>query len=435
MTWLAGQGAIPIPMLFLGYGLAFGAYLGALLVVRRVGLPLWIWLAAAVLLRAPWLPAGLSLSDDAWRYLHDGRAQVAGVNPYRYPPSAPEAASYGGPDRALINNPALPTIYPPAAQLAFRAAVHLGGTLLAWKVLLLLADVGVGAALAWWLRSTGTAPGLAAVYLLHPLPIIEFAGNGHVDALGIAALVASLALLAHSGVSSGAALAVSTAAKYVALPLLPFLVRSGPWARRLAVLGGAVGTLALVYAPFLDHPPIGSLRVFARRFTFNAPLYSGLALVTSPEIARAVLAAALLAILLWLWKHGAPPRRATPVWLAAVLLASPIVHPWYVTWLIPFLAWYRWGWALAWTGTVVLSYAVLPGWRAHRVWDPPAWAIAAEYAPVYGLLLWGWIDGVRRRRLAPRSVGGPLRLTQDADGQSGQRAGEHQRGDDGPANG
>jgi hypothetical protein len=398
LTWLASRGEAPLATLFVCYGAGFAGYLGAVVLLKRHGAnwspntALWVVLAAGLLLRTPWLPTGLSLSDDAWRYLHDGRAQVAGISPYRYPPAALEAGAFAGPEYPLINHPELPTIYPPAAQLVFRLAVHLGGTLLAWKMLLLVFDLGIGAAVIWLLRGRGQPAIHAAVYLLHPLPVIEFAGNGHVDALGILGLVVTLALIERRRMAAGASLALSIAAKYLALPLIPFAARGLSREKRLGLLGIVLATIALAYAPFLDYPPFGSLGKFARTFEFNAPVYSLLLTVTSQLGARIVLGGALLVLLAYLWRARASLEDAAFVWLAGVLLLSPIVHPWYVAWLIPFLAWRgttSWGWewwALAWTGTVVFAYAVLTQWRAESVWELPTWALVLEYAPVYALL-------------------------------------------------
>jgi len=392
LTWLSFSGMIPFPALLAGYGIAFASYLAARPFLTNLNAPAGIWFLVALVLRVPWLSAGLPLSDDAWRYLHDGRAQLAGVNPYRYPPAAPEAAVYAGPERGLINHPELPTIYPPGAQFAFRLAAMLGGTLLVWKGVVLGADLLLGLIVGLVAARRGIRNG-AALYLLHPLPVIEFAGNGHLDVLAILGLVGAIALIERGRRSSGIALAGSIAIKYLALPVAPFFVRDAPPGRRSVLLIGLVASLVLVYLPFLDYPPIGSLGVFARTFEFNGLAFTALSWLPGVP-ARLGLGLGMAAVLLVAWFRGARAESATFAWMAALLLASPIVHPWYVTWLVPFLVWRRAPWALAWTGTVVLAYAVLPAWRAEGVWHLPFWAFALEYAPVLALLAW-WSVGRR----------------------------------------
>ncbi len=386
LTSLALVRTFSLSLFLVAFGTAFAAYLRLVPRLRLGALPLGAAVLLALMIRAPWLAAPPALSDDVWRYLHDGRAQVAGVNPYRYAPAAPEALAYAGPEHPRINQPDLPTIYPPAAQLVFRAAASLGATLLAWKILLLVFDLGIGLAVALVLARRGGPPGAAAVYLLHPLPVIEFAGNGHMDAIGILGLVLGLALLERRPWAAGIGFAVSIAGKYLALPVVPFAARFLPGRRRAAFLTAGLVALALLYAPFADHPPLGSLGTFVRTFEFNASLYGVVRVVTSPVAARAVLAALLIGLLVLLWRARTAPEPAALAWIGGLLLASPIVHPWYVVWLVPFLAWRREAWALAWSGTVVLSYAVLPRWLAERVWELPAWVPWVEYGPVLALL-------------------------------------------------
>ena len=69
-----------------------------------------------------WVTPGF-LSDDIYRYVWDGLVQQAGINPYHYPPEAPELGFLR--DETIfpmINRKSALTIYPPAAQLFFRAA-------------------------------------------------------------------------------------------------------------------------------------------------------------------------------------------------------------------------------------------------------------------------------------------------------------------------
>src|SRR5262245_33419584 len=70
-------------------------YLLAVLIILRAHsshstLLLVVMLAALFRLSIVFTPP--YLSDDIYRYIWDGRVQSAGINPYRYVPSAPELA-------------------------------------------------------------------------------------------------------------------------------------------------------------------------------------------------------------------------------------------------------------------------------------------------------------------------------------------------------
>ena len=75
----------------------------------------------AVAMRAITFAAPPLLSSDMYRYVWDGRVQLAGINPYRYLPDAPELAFLR--DAAVfphINRADYaPTIYPPAAEMLY----------------------------------------------------------------------------------------------------------------------------------------------------------------------------------------------------------------------------------------------------------------------------------------------------------------------------
>ena len=76
-----------------------------------------------------------------------------------------------------------------------------------------------------------------------------------------------------------------------------------------------------------------------------------------------------------------------------LLLVTPVLHPWYVCWIVPFLVIYP---NRAWiflTGSVFLSYWVLKGYVASGVWEESLPVLMLEYIPFYALLLF---DGIRR---------------------------------------
>ena len=124
---------------------AFLCYaLAAYLVLRQGAIPErpHLILGAALVFRLTlwWSPA--TLSDDIFRYVWDGRVQLADINPYLYAPSAPEVEHLRDALYHSINHAAIPTIYPPLAQLFFRAICVLSATPAAFKLALLLCDWG-----------------------------------------------------------------------------------------------------------------------------------------------------------------------------------------------------------------------------------------------------------------------------------------------------
>ena len=114
------------------------------------------------------------------------------------------------------------------------------------------------------------------------------------------------------------------------------------------------------------------------RFTLNdlslaaAKLVSGLCLV------------AVLAVSVW---RRLDPLRAA-LWLFGVLvIVSPIVHPWYFLWVLPFAAARReWPWLIL-GAALPLAYLPLDEWWASSTWQVPAWVPWVEYGSFFGVLI------------------------------------------------
>jgi len=234
-------------------------YLAAVWLVLREGggaATLAIVLAAAVLARVLALVGPPFLSSDLYRYIWDGRVQLAGFNPYRYIPADPALAALC--DRALFDDVNrrfyAHTIYPRAAQLMFRLVAAISQTPFAMK----LASVGweavAVACLTATLRLCDQPPARVLPYVWNPVAIWSYAGNGHVDAEAIAFIAAALLAraLRRDG-WAGAALGAATLVKFLPAAIGPALWR-GRW--RLPVV--AVLTIVLFYLPFIA---VGSRQV------------------------------------------------------------------------------------------------------------------------------------------------------------------------------
>ncbi len=179
-------------------GLLASAFVGLAFAARRleaVAHPGAVILLGACLLRLLLLPLPATLSDDALRYLWDGKVARAGWNPYALPPAAPELAPLRDATWRRLPHRDVPTVYPPLAITGFSIATLLPFPLLSWKILATAADLGACALLLRLARRRGLPPGRAAWYAWNPLVALEVAGMGHVDALGVAAVVGAVLCL------------------------------------------------------------------------------------------------------------------------------------------------------------------------------------------------------------------------------------------------
>lgn len=405
----------------------------------------WIFLVALCLRLPGWLLPPRH-SDDVYRYLWDGAVARAGLDPYGGPPldgryAALRADPAAGALAARVNHPQLPTIYPPAAQLAFRLAPDLR----AWRLLVAIGDGAIICLLLHLCRRRGLDPRWACAWAWSPLCAVELAQSAHMDVLAIAPLLGAVALLRRPALA-GALVAAATLAKPLGAAVLPAALR-GPGRRRFA-LGAAAGAAALLL-PFWRSGAgvLGSLGEYGRRWRGNdgafALLQGAIELVVDrlyrpprfppwepwrwPRLARLVTGRArdtvfpdelaaflargitltlLAGLALWLLRRrpssapqrgpvaAAPGGEADPgasalVLVLAYLLLTPVLHPWYALFalalcpLCPALA----PPAIALALLAPLAYLPLGGWLSGGAWVEPAWTRALEHGAAWLLLL------------------------------------------------
>ena len=318
------------------------------------------------------LPAGAD--DDIHRYVWDGRLQRLGYNPYLVIPSDPAFKALHTPETRALNNPDLPSPYPPGAQLFFRAVIAIDESAFALKVAFVLCDFGIALVLLDLLRNSGRGAHLVLAYAWNPLLAIEVAGSGHIDIFGVLLLVISVAALVRGWRTIAAvALGLAIAVKFLPIVLLPLY-----WKRirvRDALLAAVI--VGCLYLPFLNHGriPTGSLATYLQSFRFNGPVFAVLDKVATPGLLGAFAVLAGLVTAMWLRRTSSelfPKAFAWPI--AASLLCSPVVFPWYLLWLVPFLTSTSTLLIAVWTVSIIPVYlqwhlrALGHGWGALPVW-------------------------------------------------------------------
>ncbi len=396
---------------------AFAFYLVAVLLVllaerhlrdgRTGRADLALILMPALLFRLALLVTTPSLSDDVFRYVWDGKLLNAGIDPYRYPPSAPELALLRDSLWEGINHKSMPTPYPPAAEALFAAAYRLlPDSPRAMQAMAVAFDLGVMALLFAMLGSLGLDRRRVLVYGWNPLVLLQFAHGAHYDAAMILPLLGALYLLGMGRrIASGMLLALATAVKLVPFLLVPLFLPLWGWT-------GLLGMVAVLAAGLLPWWAVGSgpagLISEAGDARFNDSLGYLLVklmepLAPNPEVAARGMALVVLVLFVLLaaiqsWRRPADWKsvlRGSYALLGLFLLLNAVVEPWYLTWVVPFLCFFlRWrpsnflsrapafGWLL-FSGLVVLTdLSYLPGappslWVAIRI---------VEYGPLYLLL-------------------------------------------------
>jgi hypothetical protein len=320
--------------------------------------------------------------DDVRRYVWDGRLQRRGYNPYVVVPDDPAFAVMHTAETRALNNPDLPSIYPPGAQLFFRAVTAIHESAFAMRVAFAICELAIVLVLLDVLRGTGQAAHWILAYAWNPLLATETVGSGHIDILGVLLLIVSFAAL----MRRWRAVAAVTFALAVAVKFLPIVLLPLYW-RRVRIRDGLLAAIvfALLYLPFLNHGqiPVGSLGTYIRGFGFNDPVFAVLRRMAAPQILVGL--AVFVGILTATWfrtRFQAWSADAFAWPMAASLLCAPAVFPWYLLWLLPFARSALTLPIIIWTVSIIPTYIV---WHLRTAGHPfvlPAWIMLLEYGAV-----------------------------------------------------
>jgi hypothetical protein len=167
----------------------------------------------------------------------------------------------------------------------------------------------------------------------------------------------------------------------VPIVLLPLLV--GRIRRQDAVAGLLLA--GALYVPFSSGSdiPLGAVPNVIQSIRFNAPVFTLVQALTFPKAAAAFALLAGLATAIWARSRLSERDPAAWAWPMAVTIAcAPVVYPWYILYLTPFLFASSTLPLMVWTISILSVYEV---WRQSRLggrWRPSALVMALEYGAV-----------------------------------------------------
>lgn len=397
--WIATRGDLryQLPDFFIGYGVAFLGFLWLTkqVLARKTSSSLISIFCFAILFRISLLWTQPSLSDDIYRYIWDGRVQNAGINPYRYAPADEFLSGLRDENYVHINHKDISTIYPPFSQWIFHLAA-LGPAIITQKTLFVFFDVMTVMALIALLKKKNMPVERVILYAWNPLVVVEIAGSGHFDSIGIFFLITALVFFeSQRNISAAISLAFSFLSKFAGLLLVPVLIIGRKWKALLAFTTVVIGAYAIFFTKeaFL----FKGAQTYARDWSFNGSLYPLLKTIASPGAAKTAIVLGMVGLGFWGAWRAWDINRLSYVLIGVGILLTPTLHPWYVLWILPFLCLFPYpGWIL-FSGTIVLSYSVWPRYLSTGHWNLNRWVQFLEYAPLYGFLIWTATREIRKR--------------------------------------
>ncbi len=333
----------------------------------------------------------LEPSDDANRYLWEGKLVASGINPYHHAPQTfkNKGIAVSDPYFSKINHPDVSAAYPPVALFIFAGISKISHSYIGIKSAIILFDLLTVFVLLRLLLQRRSDIRWALFYAANPLIIFAFAGHAHFDVIMIFCLL--LALYFHrksAWIPMFIFLGLSFQIKYFGILAAPFLINR----RNISLSWILPVIMTLPYLPLINggiHPLISGIFKFGSAYAFNGPIHS----IFRAFFSEIPPATQLTSVLFIVWilllcglrsssrfkHHFSDPDMGIFYVLGGFLILSPTIHFWYISWILPFALIRK---SFAW---IILSffmgfYFVVMGVNFYTgVWVLP---------PLYQYLIW-----------------------------------------------
>ncbi len=348
-----------------------------------------------------------ALSQDFYRFLWDGNAILASINPFQYKPNEiistiatfPNAnylyQKMGSLSAAHFSN------YPPINQLFFTIAALIGKKSILFstmmlRIIIILADVGIYFYGKKLLQHFNQNPKNIFLYFLNPLVILELSGNLHFEGVMWCFFVIGLCFLIKNKLFFAAFfVAIAIATKLLPLLLLPLFFKYFGLKKSLLFYGLILVLNFLFFFPFstsmLLTNYVETVSLWFINFEFNASIYYLIRQVgysiNGYNIIQTVgkftpIISILIILFFAFFKKNASLENIIINGLMVLTLyffIATTVHPWYIINLVLISVFTKYKFPTIWSFGIILSYypySILPFKENY-------FFIFAEYALVY----------------------------------------------------
>lgn len=330
--------------------------------------------------------ASPNLSDDYYRFIWDGTLNLNGYNPFLYLPTeviAWENATELGFTQELyngFNSQIYYSVYPPINQGIYTLSAFLGNgntyvSALVMRFFILTMDLGSIYFLYKLMELKNIETKHLLWYALNPLIILELTLNLHFEGVMIFFLLGSLYFLetkkfVYAGLFWGGAIS----AKLLPIMFLGFLINQIKFKHVLQIGLIAVATVVVLFIPFMHAEVLGnvgdSLSKYFGYFEFNAGIpylirkvgyqfYDYSILYKALPILKNLFLGYLIVFSLSNFFVKKTMEITKQIYWTAILyfLIAGIMHPWYITFIIPFGILANKKAILVWSWVIFLSYS------------------------------------------------------------------------------
>lgn len=356
--------------LFVAFGLLFISYLLLVVLFNSSKQQFYLLFSAGLLFRLLFLFTPPHLSDDYFRFTWDGELAKDGISSFSFQPRFYADSLKDRPDlfqkyeKLLnanskefpngMNSKQYYSIYPTLNQAIYHLSSSLGspnrGNLTIMRILMIIAEVVSFFVLRRLLKTDSKSRKWAQLYWLNPLIIIELTGNLHFDGFAITFMLLTLLFLTQKKWLP-TVISFSLAIVTKLNPIFLFGAIFGRLKLKKTILLGLTTTslVVILLALILDQTTFfnfaKSFGLYFAWFEFNTGIYSmirdlGLISMGVDLSSKLSIVFPILTILLFLKiTFFSPKIKMTEKLILLYFIYftfSPIVHPWYITVLIPF---------------------------------------------------------------------------------------------------
>jgi hypothetical protein len=347
-----------------------------------------ILLAIALILRIELIFVQPTGSNDYYRYLWDGKVIAHHINPYKYAPDDPALFKlHSNTLPSEVNFPHIKTIYPPFAEYIFCTAYLIGGEgFIGLKIIVLIFDLLTMMGIFLILDKLELRRENVLLYALSPLVLFQFFVDAHVDAFGIPFLVYALFFyLDGKKILSYVLLGLSICIKPAPLILIPIILFTEKnRLEKLKVILIPAIVCAFFYVPFVfSGSPFQALVQYAENWTFNGIVFDLLDFFIRDNQRSRIVCAILFAIsyfIVLISKRSFIEKIYLSVFL--LLILSPVVHPWYLSWLAAILPFEPELSGITYVNLASLTSFTIVTFQLTGVWKEYPLVLLGEYLPV-----------------------------------------------------
>lgn len=331
--------------------------------------------------------------DDIHRYIWEGKIQLDGHNPFKLSPHSKELKYLRDSNWKKINHKDYQTIYWPFAQQLFKLTTRISPTIIAYKILFTIFDIGLILILILLIFHFKIPIRFLILYALNPVVLIFISGEAHLEIIMIFWLLSGCYLsikkrFAWMYICFG--LAIMT--KITPIILLPLIIT-----KKNILFAPFLLIPALLVIPYLNesislfHIPF----TFLNTFRYNGLVYTFLRIFIEHKPALIICKFSIVTICATIFFITPHTLRSIFLVICTFLIFSPTFHPWYLLLLTPFLVFFP---SPPW---ILLHLTILPLiFYFDKTVDPTFWRnkdllMNIEYYPFLIISIWYLVKGRR----------------------------------------